>query len=553
MRKSKLCLAIILIISICFIDKDTLYAADGDGVSVYHAHNESCGGTSTTTYQASDNGIAGTGGAQTVRSDTCACGARHDYYVFYSVCSCGAEWYAEGHACWNSPYGAYTGTCSNYQIVNSNTMHYHTSTTYECGYTTTSEVATLQIEFETSLPTQEMDLEAVVSNQTDIVNLTYEWSDASALKTLTVAENGTYTVVISGDNIADATASVTVSNIDLTKPTITSYVADTTEENVDVVTLTVEATDDMGLANEPYSWDGGSSWGTENSKAVYSNGIHKVFVKDLAGNIAEAEYEVTNIFVPKPPADTTPPVILNLYPDRTDITSQVILTVEVGETNVLISWDGGNTWGTSTTTTATANALHTVLVRDAAGNVSSKSYEVTNIYVTAPEQEETEEKTEEVVIPEEVEEEPITEESIEPPKDTVVTEEEPEIMVETIEVQDTEIKGSIGIFDVVKVAAPVSSGGFFFFFGLWFLNKNVSVYSQSGISEKRLGRVRAKKTDKGYEIKVPATMLRKAGSNQYRIKVSKKLSKDAEGMYCKVMLGGKEVESRLTREMYVEG
>lgn len=543
MKKRQKILAIILICGIVFGYAISVKAVEPEEVSVLHAHYDGCGETSTTVWRESVN----SGYLRTVWSDSChLCGAQHDYYQFDCTCSCGMSWQTTGHACWNSPYGANTGTCSNYQVINCSTLHNHPTTTYACGLTTTSEVATLQIIASTELPTREVELSAVVNNSDSIINLAYTWTDSSDLNNLTIYENGTYSVTVSGENIVPTTVSIEVTNIDKIPPEITSYSADITQRTTGKITLTVEATDNVGLDTDAYSWDGGTTWIADNTKVVNSNGNYKVQVKDLAGNVSEEIYEVTNIYVPQPPADTTPPVIIDLYPDTTEPARQVILTVVVEEPNVLISWDGGITWGSSTTTVALANALHTVYVKDQAGNVDSRSYDVTNIYIPKP-QPIQEEIIEEVEVVTEIT--PIPE----LPQEETSKKEEAEIVIQTVTIEEPEMKGNVTFWKFVKIAAPASGGGFFFFFGFWFFTKNAAIYSQSGISEKRLGSVRVKKTDKGYQIEVPASMVRKAGSNKYRIKVSKKLSRDAEGMYCKVILNGKEIESRLTREIYVEG
>ena len=549
MRKIKAIITFILILSMTFGNFISVSAAPTESIAVYHSHNDACGKTDTTEYRES----VINGNLHSVRQDTCgSCGGFVDYYQFDCTCTCGASWHTTGHACINSPAGSYQGSCGNYSRINCSTWHNHLTTTYACGLTTTSEVATLEISISTEEPAQEVELEAIINSTATISNLSYAWSDASTLKTLTVNSNDTYTVTITGDNIATTTASITVSNIDLIAPDITSYVSDITEKTTGKVTLTVEATDDVALATEAYSWDGGSSWSSETTKEVSKNGTYVVYVRDAAGNEASAEYKVTNIYIPTPPADTTPPIILDLYPDTTEPAQQVILTVSVVEPGVLISWDGGLTWGSSTTTIALANALHTVYVKDYAGNVASRSYDVTNIYIPVKEEEIPEIEVIEVeeVKPEEPEEEPETD-IILPPEEE--PEEIPEIYVEEVKVPTEKIQGSLSFGEIMTVAAPVAGGGCcLFFFGFWFWGKNAVLFARDGLQERKIGKLKIKKSGGKFIVRITASMLKKASSNRLCLVPNKRFLKNNEGMYLTIQLANTEIGSRIEREIRIE-
>lgn len=549
MKRNKIVITVFLVWCLVFGNVISVSAAP-TAVSVYHSHtDEACGKTDTTEYRES----VINGNLHSVRQDTCgSCGGFVDYYQFDCTCTCGASWHTTGHACINSPAGSYQGSCGNYSRINCSTWHNHPTTTYACGLTTTSEVATLEISISTEEPAQEVELEAIINSTATISNLSYAWSDASTLKTLTVNANDTYTVTITGDNIATTTASITVSNIDLIAPDITSYVSDITEKTTGKVTLTVEATDDVALATEAYSWDGGSSWSSETTKEVSKNGTYVVYVRDAAGNEASAEYKVTNIYVPTPPADTTPPIILDLYPDTTEPAQQVILTVSVAEPGVLISWDGGLTWGSSTTTIALANALHTVYVKDYAGNVASRSYDVTNIYVPVKEEEIPEIEVIEVeeVKTEEPEEEPEVD-IILPPEEE--PEEIPEIYVEEVKVPTEKIQGSLSFGEIMTVAAPVAGGGCcLFFFGFWFWGKNAVLFALDGLQERKIGRLKIKKSGGKFIVRIPASMLKKASSNQLCLVPNKRFLKNNESMYLTIQFVNTEIGSRIEREIRIE-
>ena len=627
MKRNKIIITVFLVWCLVFGNVISVSAAP-TAVSVYHLHSdEACGKTDSTEYRES----VINGNLRTVRTDTCSCGGHLDYYQFDCTCTCGASWHTTGHACINSPAGSYQGSCGNYSRINCSTWHNHPTTTYACGLTTTSEVATLEISISTEEPAQEVELEAIINSTATISNLSYAWSDASTLKTLTVNANDTYTVTITGDNIATTTASITVSNIDATPPTIVSLEADITIPTAGNVTLTVNGTDESGLATEPYSWDGstwsatntktitangtytayvkdsvgnvsqesitisnidktapditlvadvteptpgdvvltaegtdafglatepyswdGSTWSATNTKTITANGTYTVYVKDAVGNIAEKSITISNIYVPAPPADTTPPIILDLYPDTTEPAQQVILTVSVAEPGVLISWDGGLTWGSSTTTIAQANALHTVYVKDYAGNVASRSYDVTNIYIPAKEDEISEIEVIEVeeVKPEEPEEEPEVD-IILPPEEE--PEEIPEIYVEEVKVPTEKIQGSLSFGEIMTVAAPVAGGGCcLFFFGFWFWGKNAVLFALDGLQERKIGRLKIKKSGGKFIVRIPASMLKKASSNQLCLVPNKRFLKNNEGMYLTIQFANTEIGSRIEREIRIE-
>ena len=629
MKTKKVCVTLILIV-ILFFGNDFRASAEGiESVSVYHSHNEDCGETPTTEWRESVNN----GYLRTVRSDTCACGGHHDYYQFDCTCTCGASWHTTGHACSNSPYGSNAGNCSNYKVINCSTLHNHPSTTYACGLNTSSVVANLNISSSTGDVTKEVTLTGTVSDIDSITNLKYNWSNGETEKTVTVSENGTYELAISGDNIQPASISIIVANIDSTPPTVASLSADITEPTAGNVTLTVTGTDEYGLATAPYSWDGsvwsatntkmvttngtytayvkdavgnvsqksitinnidktapditlvadvtdptpgdiiltvdgtdafglatepyswdgstwgvtntkavttngtytayvkdavgnvaeksiiianidkeapnieikanttaptsgtvtltvigtdefelatepysfdGSTWGVTNTKTVTTNGTYTAYVKDAVGNIAEKSITISNIYIPQP-VDREPPIIKDLFLSTDKLVEEVVITVVVEEANVSISWDGGVTWGNATTTIAKANTLHTVMVKDEAGNTASRSIEVNNIIVPVKENEQ--EKIEEEVITEEIitEEEPASEVVLPPAEPK---EEETELVVELEEVKTEEIQGSISVEEVLTVAAPVTGGGcFVFFFAFWLLGRNATLYA----------------------------------------------------------------------------
>ncbi len=133
--------------------------------------------------------------------------------------------------------------------------------------------------------------------------------------TLTVTENGTYTVLVRDLVGNTAQASLTVSNIDTAAPVIDSFTQDefTGDDDSEVkVTLNVLASD-MESDNDSltYSYDNGNSWVAEPTCTVTKEGTYSVIVKDNAGNTSKAEMEVTIVEAKK--HEPAPPVIKMVF------------------------------------------------------------------------------------------------------------------------------------------------------------------------------------------------------------------------------------------------
>ena len=165
--------------------------------------------------------------------------------------------------------------------------------------------------------------------------------------------------------------------VDGTAPTISSVTGNPTSWATSA-TLRVTATDSMaGIAS--YSFDGGTTWQTSNSKTYTSNtsGI-QIKVKDKAGNIATYG---TTINITK--IDRTAPTVTHVEPSANyresnkDITVQVI-AVDIqsgggsGSGVTSYSFDGGTTWQSSNTKTYTATTKNIeIKVKDKVGNVGT--------------------------------------------------------------------------------------------------------------------------------------------------------------------------------------
>jgi len=123
----------------------------------------------------------------------------------------------------------------------------------------------------------------------------------------TITENGDYTFSAElTQNTSGNKVSLSVRNIDTTAPVISTEYDESPQ--LPVVTLTVHATDmqpdlseGSGLADEAYSYDGGSTWCSQSSYEIKKNGDYTICVRDKCNNIASAVLSISNI---KKPVET---------------------------------------------------------------------------------------------------------------------------------------------------------------------------------------------------------------------------------------------------------
>mgnify|MGYP003291872163 CR=1 FL=1 len=105
-----------------------------------------------------------------------------------------------------------------------------------------------------------------------------------------VSDNGIYTFeAVSSKKISSC--SVEVSNIDVKKPNV---ILNFKKQNKNEGILVISASDNIALAEDPYSWDG-NAWTSNPEKKVTRNGNYTVYVRDSASNIETVTYRVSNI------------------------------------------------------------------------------------------------------------------------------------------------------------------------------------------------------------------------------------------------------------------
>lgn len=125
---------------------------------------------------------------------------------------------------------------------------------------------------------------AVLKDDISSQGITLSWQDGK----MSVTQNGTYTVTATNGQGQSISASVAVNCIDTTAPVISSVTGDTGSMSKTAISVTVAASDaESGLAEAPFSTDGGSSFGTANTFTVTEGNPVTFVVKDKAGNTTQ--------------------------------------------------------------------------------------------------------------------------------------------------------------------------------------------------------------------------------------------------------------------------
>jgi len=123
------------------------------------------------------------------------------------------------------------------------------------------------------------------------MQVTFSEDGKTAVGTFTVAENGQYIVEAAMEEGQKNEAIQTVDCIDRTPPKVSQMVLEPFIWIEEPVKIVVTAMDELALAENPYSWDGGASWSDKNYFWAEKEGIYRVLIKDVLGNISEAVME----------------------------------------------------------------------------------------------------------------------------------------------------------------------------------------------------------------------------------------------------------------------
>lgn len=196
----------------------------------------------------------------------------------------------------------------------------------------------------------------------------------------TVTENGDYQVTLQDKSGNVGMSTIKVRNLDKEAPVIKSANFDTTAWTSGSVTLTVNAEDrHAGIAGYAL---GSGSYSAGNVFVFTQNGDYMLHISDNVGNVTDYPIKISNI-------DQTAPVISEVVLSPKDWTSKAVtVTVKASDSQSGLaskpySFDGGN-YTESNSITVTANRNVSISVKDAVGNVTSKTISVTNIDTTNP-------------------------------------------------------------------------------------------------------------------------------------------------------------------------
>lgn len=198
----------------------------------------------------------------------------------------------------------------------------------------------------------------------------YSWQSG---KTKVISSNGTvYVYVRDALGNIRLVATINITKIDKTAPTVPTVTGNPTSWTNSSTTLTASSTDSAsGVAAYSFSTTKGSySWQTGKTKAVSANTTYYVYAKDNVGNISSA----TTVTVSK--IDTVKPVISNVSVSKDSDTKKTTVTVTASDTLSGVakySFDGGTTWQTESRKTfdSTPNTV-SIAVKDNAGNIATE-------------------------------------------------------------------------------------------------------------------------------------------------------------------------------------
>lgn len=206
--------------------------------------------------------------------------------------------------------------------------------------------------------------------------------------------NGSYTVYAVDAYGNDVATTFVISQIvaDTTPPTLSLTVSTTDITNQDVV-ITANASDEHSITTKYSSGDHNSAYfataGTvfTDNFTVSSNGTYSVYAVDVAGNSTVAKVDVSNIYKDKPEISFD---IATSTKKGSDITVKTDVSSSIAKTT---KWAPGSqsesyfeTAGTEFTDSfdITSGGMYTVYAKDAAGNVSTKTLNVSMIDIYAP-------------------------------------------------------------------------------------------------------------------------------------------------------------------------
>ncbi|MGN0299736.1 MAG: hypothetical protein ACI4C2_00135, partial [Lachnospiraceae bacterium] len=205
---------------------------------------------------------------------------------------------------------------------------------------------------------------------------------------------GDYEILIRDKLDNTGSISFTIDNIDHEAPNITTFTYDDTMNirstvlNVECNDLLSDSREGVGLADLPFSYDGGTTWtDIPHLDITHNMDIHFI-VRDKLDNRAERILTITNI------DDYKPNVSHILYPGywtNQDVTVTFIADDRrpdnidgVGLPDDCFSYDSGKTWTSEDSISVSENGDVKVAVRDKNDNTNYYSFTLESIDKTAP-------------------------------------------------------------------------------------------------------------------------------------------------------------------------
>lgn len=220
---------------------------------------------------------------QTRFCNTCGKGTDHKLTAHTYTCSKQNDTWQPDGVCTCTVCGASVGW-----VNPPGKKHEYTVDKRVCGMEEGEVTATLSVSADSTAWTNKaVGLTASVAVLKDDISsqgITLSWQDGK----MSVTQNGTYTVTATNGQGQSISASVAVNCIDTTAPVISSVTGDTGSMSKTAISVTVAASDaESGLAEAPFSTDGGSSFGTANTFTVTEGNPVTFVVKDKAGNTTQ--------------------------------------------------------------------------------------------------------------------------------------------------------------------------------------------------------------------------------------------------------------------------
>ncbi|MGN0384492.1 MAG: hypothetical protein ACI4EX_01270 [Lachnospiraceae bacterium] len=166
--------------------------------------------------------------------------------------------------------------------------------------------ATLSVSADTAWTNKGVTISAhvnVLKEDDSSRGITLNWPDGK----MVAEENGTYTVTATNSLGQSISASATIACIDKVAPVIGSVTGNTDTMTKSEITISFSASDgESGLAESPYSLDGGSTWSGNNTFTLKEGAPVTITVRDKAGNTTSKTVKRGDFPYPKEPEKTAP-------------------------------------------------------------------------------------------------------------------------------------------------------------------------------------------------------------------------------------------------------